>query len=667
MDAKKVFCSILENDQKYETLQFNEIKNSKQDEILLLIIKQVFFYSGQKFKCKKIKEKMKKHEWLKQFIGGIITTFLMEKNLPIIYGFVIKYFCDDFDNMKKDFIHFIKEIEKMKSSINLDLFEAAICFMCYLNGNNKYSDIISYLKQNNNIKLLEIYYDNELIKKTLYQVITEYCIIYKYPIILDKEYDKKDITKEKIIGQMKVFQCYAELCPITKKYKDFILSLCSCLKNCEDLRKKREKNVSEFIEEIFIMLHLHLKISDYWEDNNILIITNDIYNAAFQYSTENFDENYIDFVISYITYYKIPAEDFLNIFLKGLDKDEFNKTFKNLQLNETPGSINDKITITGLLNKIYKKKMKDAKSFNNVINGKNIDNNDCSKLKIDGSSIGLIQEKQNKIILPSQQVEEKNENNIKETNINKIDDKKTKTDEITNHEENKDIKREIIIKKESEFSINKIFQKNENNLNEKNEPEDNKDFQKVSYEDFLNFKKEMEKKIKLQNEKIKLQNEKLEDFQKQNMKQDIEIEKLKSKLKLVNLDLERISFRDLTKRVLNNMINFVNKKNSKLLKGLSKRKDKLNKINMSFDFKDVEFMKKPFQEICDRYYHSNSRSHVPDIAKSLKNQPVGLCSDPAGIILNKYYEVMIESKQEGVLNFLINTLNLKSEINSLYL
>ena len=688
MDAKQVFYSILENEPKYKDLQFNEINNSEQDELLLLIMKQVFFYSENKFKCKKIKEKMKKHKWVYEFIGGIITTFVTSSEVSIIYGLVIQYFYLDYDNIKNHFIHFIKEIEKIKSNnINFDLFQVAVCFMCYLNGNNKFSEIISYLKENKTIKLLEIFNENELTKQTLHQVITEYCAIYKYPIILDKLYDKEGISKEGIIRQMKLFKCYAELCPMTKKYKNFILSLCSCLKNCEDLRNKKEKNVSEFIEEIFIILHLHLKIPDYWEDNNILLITNQIYSAAFQYSTENFDQNYIDFVISYMTYYNISAEDFLNIFLKGLNEDEFTQTFQNLQLNETIGSINDKKTITGLINKIYKKKKNLPKSLNNIGNGKIIDNNVYPMSKRDGTSIGPNKELRNEIIIQNESTEEKNENDIKETNINKIEDKKTDTDEITNQEENDDIKCEMNIKRDEEISIDKInFQANENNLNE-NEPKDNKEspnvsnYQNINTEDISNIKKEMklmkeefekrinniEKENKLMKEENKLMKENIDTLENKNRKQEIEIKELTERIKSINLNLEMISFRDLSKKVLNNMIDFVNKNNDKLLKGLSKRKEKLNKINKSFDFKDIEFMRKPFKEICDKYYYLNSRSHVPDIAKSLKKKPFGLIGNPAETILKKYYEVMIDSKQEEVPKFLYNTLNLKAEINSLYL
>ena len=62
------------------------------------------------------------------------------------------------------------------------------------------------------------------------------------------------------------------------------------------------------------------------------------------------------------------------------------------------------------------------------------------------------------------------------------------------------------------------------------------------------------------------------------------------------------------------MINYIKIKNGKLLEGQIKRKEKLNKINESFDFKEIEFMRKPIQEI-----FSNTRNHFLDPANTIKN------------------------------------------------
>lgn len=670
MDPKKVFSSLIENDHKYDNLLFDKLQISEQDEILLLLMKQVFFPINNKFNAKKIREKMKKNEWINLFVGGIIATFLVENDPGMIYGHVIMYFAECYDKIKENYSQFIRGIEKTLLKIKFDLFEVAICFMCFLNGKNNYFEIISCLKKNENIKLLEIYNDLELTKKVLYQVITQYCVLYNYPIILSKEDDKVCFTKDEIITQMKLFKCYAEMCPITSEYKNFILSLYSCLQNCEDLKIDRDKNVAEFIEEMFIILKLHLKIPDYWLESNLLIITSDIYNAAFKYSTDNFDQNYIDFVISYITHYQIPVNEFMYFFLKGLKKEEFNLTFKNIQLKRPIGSLNDKATITELLNKLYKRKMNGSKSL--IIANKGNDSDDNENINKKMSLAIENQEQKNEIIQTNELMEENNGNTIKESNINNIENKKENSNEITNNEKYKDITDDIQLKNEAEISnpSEKTYNLSKKIEIKESNPADYKDLQ----EQILNLKREMDiynAKNNKEKDKILFENEEMKNdintLKNKNIKQEIEITNLNNKIKIMSLELQRISFRDLSKKVLNNMINFVNKKNCKLLEGLTKRKDKLNKINKSFDFKDIEFMRKPIQEISFKYYHSNTRSHVPNVANNIKNKPFGLISDPAGVILNKYYDIMVDSKHEQVLNFLSNSLNIKNEIRNLYL
>jgi len=707
MEPIKVLSLISERyqDKKdYSNINLDDLRRDTKDELLLIIIKHILFFNEKKLQCKSIKEEKKKHKWINVFIDIFISSFIDTSELPLSYGMVIKYFCCFYEDVKKDYPDFIKDIEKLKSKINFDLFGVAICFLSFLNKNNNLLKILSELEKEPLIKELEI--DNDkLTKNYLYYTITDYCILQNIPIIQDNEYDATGISKEKIIDEVKELKCYAELCPINKSFENFLLSLCSCLKDSQDIRMNKEKNVVEFIDLIFIMLNIHLRKPNYWEDSYLSIINNDIYKSSFQYCTDSFNENYIDFVISYITRYGISSEDFSYIFLKGLGKDEFNKTFKNLQLNEDIGSINNKEDIKKLIQKMYKKKKNKNKKNKN---GSNSLIKDTQKNKIDFSSNEKVSgtsiefnKKQQKEVHSLELIAEDNkekvtredkkvddENIIKGKNIYKTEDKnqykKSSTAKANIHDEREDIIEQIY----SKSLTNKIsiHEDNKDNFKEKNEIKDNKKsnedvedikFKKI-YEDFLNMKKEMENKIQTLKEEndnkfinmkemINNMSDEIDSLQKENRKKDIEIKQLKDDLKFVNRDLESISFRDLSKRVLNNMINFVNKKNDKLLAGISKRKEKINKINKYFKFDGIEFMQKPFQEICYRFYNSNSRSHIPDIAKDVKKLPIGLNNDPAETILKKYYEVMIDSKDEKVLDFLLNQLKIKGEINDLYL
>ena len=264
MDPKNIFLLININDESDDkhisSIKLTDLRKTPGDELLLIIFKHVFFFDDNKFKCKGIKEKIKKYEWINRFIGSLITVFVnstLENELT--YGVVIKYFCEFYDYIKKDFMDFLKEIEKISAKINFDIFQVAICFLCKLNNNkNKFLKIISDLKKSDLIKYLEA--DNDtLTKEYLYYTITDYCILYNIPIILKEEYDTSDISKEKIIKEIKELKCYAELCPINKAYKNFLLLLCFCLKDSEDIRIGLEKNVSEFIDIIFTMLNMHLR------------------------------------------------------------------------------------------------------------------------------------------------------------------------------------------------------------------------------------------------------------------------------------------------------------------------------------------------------------------------------------------------------------------------
>ena len=760
MDLKNLFTLIDEYDEKKEAqiYKYNDLRRTSEDELLLIISKPVFFFGDGKFKCQEIRENKKKNQWINSFINSINSLFVSFAEISdetLTYGKVIKYFCEFYDNIKEDCRDFLKEMEKMKSKIDFDLFGAAVCFMSYLNNNKKFENILSKLNKESLIKKLKI--DNDILTKIcLYYTITDYCVLYKIPIIPNKEYENKDVSKDKIINEIKELKCYAEVCPISKSYKNFILSLCSCMKDSHDIRKNQEKKAVEFIELIFTMLNIHLRRKNYWEDRNLSIIMNDIYKSSYEYCTDNFDENYIDFVISYITKYKISDEDFSYIFLKGLNKDEFNTIFSNLNLKEDIGNLYNKETIKKLIDKIYIKRKKTSKSLTKDIQGNNIENNDISNVKKYDNSIKINQKQNNEIhsserinknniaIISLENNKEKNKNINEDENTNKIkdkyQDKNASHNGTTSNKESKNKINEIIIKKDEKTPTNNIIiqEYNKDNLKHKNETKAYKDSKKNINdfrakninEVFLNLRKieeRMEKRmeiLKKENERkinnIEKENKEIKEMiedmkveigslqkksddmkveigslqkksddmkveivslkkktddikvelvslQKENRKNSIEINEIKSNLKLINLELERISFRDLSKRVLNNMINFVNKKNEELLANLSKKKEKLNKINDYFDFKDIEFMKKPFKEIFDRYYNSNSRSHVVDIMKNEKQQPFGLNNDPSEIILKKYYDLMIDSKKDKVFEFLSNELDLKNEINKLYL
>ena len=148
---------------------------------------------------------------------------------------------------------------------------------------------------------------------------------------------------------------------------------------------------------------------------------------------------------------------------------------------------------------------------------------------------------------------------------------------------------------------------------------------------------------------------------------EIKLKQIKDEIFLLNKSLELISFRDLTRNILDKMISYVSQKDEDIFTGLKKRKEKLFKLNTYYEFKDIDFMKNPIKELTDKFYNSNYISHIPKIVEKIKKEPIGLNKDYEKIIEKEFYRIMIDSKKSEVKNFLETKLDLREEIKKLYL
>ena len=81
------------------------------------------------------------------------------------------------------------------------------------------------------------------------------------------------------------------------------------------------------------------------------------------------------------------------MFLKGLNKDDFNNIFQYLKLNEYIGDINEKETIERLLDKMYKRKKNSYKSQTKGIKGNNSEQKSFSESRIINTSNRIQQRK----------------------------------------------------------------------------------------------------------------------------------------------------------------------------------------------------------------------------------------------------------------------------------
>jgi hypothetical protein len=246
--------------------------------------------------------------------------------------------------------------------------------------------------------------------------------------------------------------------------------------------------------------------------------------------------------------------------------------------------------------------------------------------------------------------EEKTDKEIKNNTV-------IKKDKSSNNFYNK-IESELINKEENELKID-YLNKIKNELNNKISLLTKKN------KNLINENKQLKKiisDIKSENTKIK---NKINNMISEKEINIIKIKKMKEENNLLKKVLERISYRDLTKKILDNMIDYISLKNKKIFAGLSKRKEKLMQIKKSYNYTNIEFMKIPINDIIDKYYDSNIISHVPKMVSSLFERPYGI-SENNELIIQKDYFRILSIKNEEVEKFIINELNLINEIKQIY-
>ena len=537
---------------------------------------------------------------------------------------------------------------------------------------------------------LKIRFD-EYRNNILWIIVTKYCDMNNIPVIYKL---REDINIDRLKNELIEINCFVDICQVNQLYKKLAKTIFQCLSSCDfnDLRKNRQTSVKLYIEYIFSILNLYLANCKYFQEYYLSYIFSEIFTAAFKYTSKSQNENYIDLVIQYVTKYNLPSEDFFNLFLTGLNKDDFVLKFKNIQLEEGIKNIDDKETIKNLINKLIqrKKKKKKSKKTKNSEKNKEIKNQpEIKDIKLSESlskndESKDIQDSSNKSINLIENEEIKKRNNL--TDAHEKEDNKVKKQmqkSVSNNDSNKycessKLKDDFNVREENSINSLDALQKEISNLRIKYS-----ELEKANITMVSNLQKEkadmnsqlinMNSKIINMDDEISNLKEEINDLNDENGNMQSEISSLNLKVKKANEDecklnklIEIISFRDLTKRMLDNMIEYVEDKDKKIFNGISKRKEKLKIINEKFNFKDIQYMQRAIDELKEKYYNSNILSHVPDYVQSIQEKPYGLISDPEGRIAKKYYKIMIESKDERVLDFMINHLYIKKEIKSIY-
>ena len=670
-------------------ISLDQVQSEPENNLLIIILEYVFFFNGKKFSYKCLAQNTNLalipllHEFYDLCISG-------KSNLEA-YKELNSLFCTHYENIKKFYSDFLLSIEKTKSSINYDLCGCLISFLSYLNGNKEFIDILNKFTKNETIENLSSSYD-KIRSNNLWCVVTDYCIMNNIPIIYNYD-DKKEKTKKRFASELNEIKYYADVCPVDKSYKEFVDLLYICLKDCEDIRTNRQEDVKKFINTIFFIFNLYLSKFD---DYSLEMIYEEIYKNALDHSSENTDKNYIDFIVRYILKYDLPRNSFLFLFLQGLIPGLFKQTFNHLNLDENIVDVNNSETIGTLLNivmeKISKKKRKKKNKKNKNKNSIEDDNKiDSKSEQISKEAINLnINNKNESQISKPQEKNNTNENSNCKENVNV---KETKNNSLNNEDERSKLEQKEKLNNEESANIQEEFKLMKIEMlkyDEKIEKVEKKISDLIAENSGL--KREisgLKEKISDLNGQYLGLNEKISDLNEQNSdlkgeisglsgkisnlessqaKKDKEFEKLKVEVYSLKKQIDIISFRDLTKKVLDSIINFVSKKNEQFLLGIAKRKAKLEKINNKYSFEGCKYMKDPIKDICDKYYKSNFIIDIPDIINILKGLPIGPKNDYTEEIAKKFYNIMINSRneKENVLNFLIEELNIKDKINEIY-
>lgn len=609
ISAKKLLNLVKNNDDnilKYTGVDFSTILVEEEEELLSFIIKNVFFYKDNKFSYKELKEKIKKIDWVQILLNEACAICEKEKEDIYLYKFFNKLFSQFFYPITKEYSNFLDSINPMKEKYPYDLFACLIAFLSYLNGNNNYINIFQDICDNDLLIKLKMKYDIHR-NKMLWSIVTKYCNMYNITVINELH---EDINIDELKIQLIEINCFSDICQVNHLYKKLAKTIFQCLSSCDfkDLRKNRPTCVKSFIENIFVSLNLYLENDRYSQEYYLSYMFSKIFSNAYEYTSKYFNENYIDFVVQYVSTYNLPPEDFFDLFMTGLDKENFVSKFKNIQLKDKI-NINDKDTIKNLVDEMLfgKKKKKKNKKAKSSYKNKEIKNQPEEKyIKLTESQSKNnerkdYQDESKKSINKIENEETKKKNNLTEIHEEEENKVKNKTQNSVSNNDSYNNCELIKIKKDSNIqienpnnslaSLQKEFSDFKRKLSELDKK--NKD---ISY-DISILKKEnadMNSKIsELEKEKIDM-NSKITKLEKENADMNSKISKLeKGKIdtdnKIINLNDEISNLKEEINDLKDDygqMKNQISSLNSKVEKAIEDT-GRLNKFIEKIIFRDL--------------------------------------------------------------------------------
>ena len=548
----------------------------------------------------------------------------------------------------------IKEDELFTTYLNqmknkLIPFFQMVRFIAYLNSNNDISHrITDLIKKNDNIKSYDKVYINN-IQRTLWKII----VIYN-KIVLDLyeegEIEIKDsfielFNKNNLIGLLQRYLCYNDL-SCEGEITNFINILCNSFTYKLNSLYLTEGNDHEIINEliriIFKKIDEQFQFKKYLNKRQM----NELYESI-AYNIKNCceitdEQNYAKFVNEYCNNFNQGNKSITQIFLEGLNKNNFKKCFKEIKIENNNDDyyanidkfMNDiqavkKNKKISRLNEEQKNEIEETSLNNEVvkeeIKNENI-NNQMITLDVENNNININKEDINN---------NNNDNNINDKDINNKNNNKNNEENAEEKEQNNYLDNNLFKQLEEEI-IRKIDLKYENRINE------------------------LKNKINEQNKINENINKELKKFKKSNVKMENKLLNVKNELFELKKDMKRINYRDISKIIINE---YISRYKTQLPKSLNDKKEKAYYVLKLLEEKEKVCMEK----IVNAYYDSNIKSHISHVINEFnKKNIVGSSFDKNYVInsiSNDYCKNIIDEKNDDNIKEFID---IKKIIKDLY-
>ena len=555
-----------------------------------------------------------------------------------IQSYSLKEMITRYDTISKCFSELKKE-EIFQEYMNIKKLRAIpfftmMGFIAYINLGKDISDEISQLSKEKYLKdFINQYIDEK--RKSLFNII----YYYKKEVLHEASEEMNSIKKGNLLlielkDLFDRYMCFNELFDegeivnfVDCLYKAITSDIKSIL-----LQEGPEISViNNVIRNIMDEILEQLSFKSYNERKNLNKLLDIIAYIIIDLSEESYEQNYAKFIIKYCRYYRQGNKNIVYAFLTGLNADNFKNTFNKLNFNNNSDSFYQNISLYIEQIGCKNKKINILQKCNATGGNNGEKNNKNNNIKPDvnhvnnSSSQIAIGNFQNKNTLTN--TCELNIDNASSQNINLL----KKDIELcnTNVEQPKVINEVEILKKlqNMEEKYNRVIAENKSIIAlNKSITEENKSI----IED--------NKKFKSQNKSLK---EQFNEFKEKTLNSNL---KIRSELYKLKLEMRQISYRDISKPIIDSYVEKYKNSLSKE-KNVKKKKDKAFKVINYLMGSELTYFKK----ITEKYYNSNIASHISKIFNDFgKTYVIGLSCEKNDIVDKIFKDYCKTILEEGI-------------------